>query len=105
MGGRLVAEAAAGVGCSCVRQTSQHNMLATCIVNESVPKIIINDAVNFFLKLQSTVWQFQTITVSECCSIKLLPCILFEKYIYMLALEMASPTGTVRTVSAHFRSL
>jgi len=30
-------------------------------------------------------------TVSECCLIKLLPYILFEKYIYILALEMASP--------------
>jgi len=30
-------------------------------------------------------------TVSECCLIKLLLCILFEKYIYILALEMASP--------------
>jgi len=28
---------------------------------------------------------------SECCSIKLLPCILFEKHINILALEMASP--------------
>ena len=30
-------------------------------------------------------------TVSECCLIKLLAYILFEKYIYILALEMASP--------------
>ena len=35
--------------------------------------------------------QFQTIAVPECCLIKLLPCISFEKYIYILALEMASP--------------
>jgi len=41
-------------------------------------KILINDTINFFLKLQSAFWQFQTITVSECCLIKLLPCILFE---------------------------
>ena len=27
----------------------------------------------------------------ECCLIKLLPCILFEKYTYILALELASP--------------
>jgi len=32
-----------------------------------------------------------TIAVYECCLIKLLPCISFEKYTYMLALEMASP--------------
>jgi len=30
-------------------------------------------------------------TVSGCCLIKLLPYILFEEYIYILALEMASP--------------
>ena len=30
-------------------------------------------------------------TVSECCLIKLFPYILSEKYIYVLALEMASP--------------
>ena len=28
---------------------------------------------NFFLKLHSAFWWFQTVTVSECCSIKLLP--------------------------------
>ena len=30
-------------------------------------------------------------TVSESCLIKLLPYVLFEKYAYILALEMASP--------------
>jgi len=54
-----------------------------------VLKIITNDTI-FFLKLQSALWQFQTITFSECCLIKLLPYILFEKYIHILALEMAS---------------
>jgi len=29
-------------------------------------------------------------TVSECCLIKLLPYILYENYIYILALEMAT---------------
>jgi len=59
-------------------------------------------------KLQSAFWQFQTITVSECYLIKLLPYILFEKYIYIYisALEMAGiGTSTVLIVSAHFRSL
>jgi len=38
--------------------------------------------------------------------IKLLPYILFEKYNYILALEMANPgTSTVPVVSAHCRSL
>jgi len=42
-------------------------------------------------------------TVSEFCLIKMLLSILFEKYFYILALEMASPrTSTVPIVSAHF---
>jgi len=37
---------------------------------------------------------------------KLLPYILFQKYIHILALKMASPgNGTVPVVSARFRSL
>jgi len=60
------------------------------IGNKSVTKIIINDTVNLFL-MQSPFWQFQTITVSDRCLIKLLPYILVEKYIYILALEMARP--------------
>ena len=36
---------------------------------------------------------------------KLLPCILFQKDINMLASEMARGTGTVPVVSAHFRSV
>ena len=31
-----------------------------------VPKITMNDTIIFFIKLQSTFWQFQTITVSVC---------------------------------------
>ena len=46
--------------------------------NESVPKIIINDTMIFSLKLQPAFCEFQTITVSECCLIKLLPYILVE---------------------------
>jgi len=61
--------------------------------NENVPKIIdmINSTINHFFKLLSAFCWFRTIAVSECCLIKLLPCILFENYIYILALEMASP--------------
>jgi len=40
---------------------------------------------DLFLKKQSAFWQFQTITVSECCLKKLLP------YIYILPSQMASP--------------
>jgi len=61
------------------------------IGKESVPKIVVNNTVNLFFTLQSAFWQVQTITVSECCLTKLLPNILFEKYICMLALKMASP--------------
>ena len=61
------------------------------IGNESVPKIVTNNTINLFFKLQSAFWQFQTITGSEYCMIKLLPYVLFEKLIYILALEMASP--------------
>jgi len=44
--------------------------------------------------------------VSECCLVKMLPYIIFEKYIYILALEMASPgVSTVPIASAHFRTM
>ena len=38
----------------------------------------------------SAFWKFRTITVSECCLIKLLPHILLETCIYILDTEMAS---------------
>jgi len=37
-----------------------------CTGHESVPKIIINDTLNLFFKLQLAFWYFETITVSEC---------------------------------------
>jgi len=43
------------------------------------------------LKLQSAFWQSQTLAGSECCLTKLFRYILFEKYINISALEMASP--------------
>ena len=61
------------------------------IGNESVPIIIINNTINLLFKTAiSILLLFQTITVSECCLIKLPQYILFEKCIYILALEMAS---------------
>jgi len=90
------------------RQPSRHfpSSVSRERINESVPKIIINDTIIFFLRLQSAVWQFQTITVSECCLTKMLPYILFEKYMNIVALEMASPGNRhCAIVSAHFRSL
>jgi len=50
----------------------------THIEKERVPIIIINDTMFFFLKLQSEVWQFETITVSEYCLMKFLPYILLK---------------------------
>jgi len=68
------------------RHTDSHTNHATSVVltieNESVRKIIINDTINLFLKLQWAFWQFQNISVSGCCLKKLLPCILFEKNIF-----------------------
>jgi len=66
-------------------ETTREATVPLCyvIVNESVPKITINGTINLFFKLQSAFWQFQNMTVSECCLIKLLPYILFEKYIFI----------------------
>ena len=73
-----------------VRCQSRAGGEPTIIGNESVRDIIINYEIKLPFKLQSAFWQLATITVSECCLIKLLPYVLFEKYIYILALEMAS---------------
>jgi len=43
---------------------------------------------NLVFKLRIAFCQFQTITVSQCCLIKLLPYVLFEKYIYILAVKV-----------------
>jgi len=60
-------------------------------VATSVPKIPINEN-KFIFKLQSAFFgNFETVTVSECCLIKLLPYILFEKYIDILAVKMDGP--------------
>ena len=60
--------------------------------NKSVPQIVI-DYNNKFISFKTaiSILVIQTITVSDCCLIKLLRYILFEKYIYILALEMAMP--------------
>ena len=44
-------------------------------------------------------------TVSKCCLIKLLPYILFEKYIFIFWHWKRQAISTVPVVSAHFRSL
>jgi len=61
-------------------------MKSTSIGNESARKLFfLNHTLNLFFKQQSARWYFQSITVSECCLIKLLPYILVAKYIYILA--------------------
>ena len=57
--------------------------------NESVPKIVINRHL-FFIQLQSTFSFFQTMTVSECCLINCFRIFYLKKFVYILALEMAS---------------
>jgi len=47
-----------------------------------VPKIIINNTVSLFFKTVISILLFSN---------QLLLCILFEKYVHILALEMASP--------------
>ena len=54
-----------------------------------LPEITINNAINSF-KTAASILVIQTIAVCECCLIKLLS-FFIEKYIYTLALEMASP--------------
>jgi len=84
----------------CLRRTGSENM----------PKIITNNTINLFFKLQSAFCHFQTITFSECYLIKLLLYILLDKYINILALEMASPgnqqcsncIGALSSVSAQY---
>jgi len=55
-----------------------------------VPKIIINDTINFFFKAIS-ILLISNYNSFRVCLVKLLPYILFEKYIYILAIQMASP--------------
>jgi len=55
------------------------------IGNESEPKITINNTMNLFFNCNQHFPNFKAITASECCLIKSLPYILFEKYSYILA--------------------
>ena len=108
----------------------QADWLIDWIGNERVPKIIVNGSIFFFLnnnrhfgtirydtrcyfnvRLKADIsqlnlphGQFQAITVSDCCLIKLLPCILFGKYVYISAVEMAT-RGNRQCASGNFRSL
>ena len=61
--------------------------------NESVPKVIINNAINLFIKTAITILVIsnRNMVFFECCLIKLLSYVSFDKYIYIFALEMASP--------------
>ena len=65
-------------------------VISVCIENESVPNTIINGTIIFFLNCSIRLGNFKP-SVSECCLIKLFPCILFEKYINISALVTVSP--------------
>jgi len=56
-----------------------------------VPKITANDTTDFFLQnCNRHVGNFKPQQFRECCLTTLLPCILSERYIYILELEEAS---------------
>ena len=57
--------------------------------NDSAPKIIINDTI-FFSYTAISILVISNHNSFGCCLTKLLPCILFEKCINILASEMAS---------------
>jgi len=71
----------------CRRETARRRVpveilfTADELYKEYVPKIIVNNKINLFFKtaIGILVKKFQTTTVSERCSIKLLLYILFEK--------------------------
>jgi len=75
------------VTCTCFFLPSSMNRERKCAENYNKWRC------NFFFKTALAFWSFQTITVSECCSIKLLLYILLEKYIYILALKMTNPVN------------
>jgi len=78
-----------------------------CIGKETVPKIAINDTINYYFKLQHFFLVFCLFfslyrlvmnkvahnSLRVCCFIKLLPYILFAKNICILALAMAKPVN------------
>ena len=69
-------------------------MYKSHIGKESVPKIIINDTINFFLKMQTSL----LVIISNHNSFRVLfdeiaSAFFLEKYIYISALEMASPAN------------
>ena len=67
------------------------------IGNESVPKIIVNDTIKFFSQTAISTLVSSNHNSFRVLFDKLLLCILFEKYINVLALQW---TGTVPAVSA-----
>jgi len=69
-----------------------------------VPKIIINDTINLFFKLQSAFCQFQTVSFRVLFD-KISSVYLKNIFIFWYWKWPAQGTSTVPIVSAHFRSL
>ena len=72
---------------------------------KSAEKIVINNTMNLFFKLHFG--NLKPRQFSDCCSMKLLPYILFDKVDLYFIIENGQPKGTssVPVVSTHFRSL
>jgi len=80
-------------GCPSCHPTNSVKALKALHFTNNTPKITMNYTTDYyFFKPYQHFGNFKLyLTVSESCLMKLLPYILFEKYIYILALEMASP--------------
>jgi len=75
-------------------QVSKSHIFRVYMGNESVPKVIINNAINLFIKTAISILVISNRNmVFECCLIKLLSYVSFDKYIYIFAVEMASPVN------------
>ena len=80
------------VGRHCRLSRRRERELVWSIGNKSVPKIIMNNTINLFIFRTA----ISILLISDRNSFRVLfgkiaSCILFKKYIYILALEMASP--------------
>jgi len=63
---------------------------ARSVANASVPKVIVNNTINLLFQTAISVLVISNHNSFRVLLTKLLPCILFENYIYIFALGMAS---------------